>query len=196
MICFSHTTEGALRLVGGARDNEGRVEVYHRGEWGTVCDDGWSLTDANVVCYQLRYGRATSAPGSATFGAGRGPIHYDDVACSGSETLLIDCFHNGIGRHDCNHSKDAGVVCHTIQGEMVFVLLFEFSCVVLRFVSVAFAQALNDKRHITMGKCTSAFQVAAIYHAYMYISLCISCSTLSLHYMSVTLLSWCTVYSV
>ena len=121
-------------MVGGARDNEGRVEVYHRGEWGTVCDDGWSITDANVVCRQLGYDRATSiAPGSATFGAGSGPIHYDNVACRGSETRLADCSHRGIGVHDCSHSKDAGVVCYVIPGEIVFVLLFEFSCVVIEF---------------------------------------------------------------
>ena len=105
-------------MVGGARDNEGRVEVYHRGEWGTVCDDYWSITDAHVVCRQLGYDRATSAPGSATFGAGRGPIHYDNVGCRGSETRLADCSHNGVGVHDCSHSEDAGVVCSTKQGKL------------------------------------------------------------------------------
>ena len=109
--CFSHTTEGELRLVGSVRDNEGRVEVYHRGEWGTVCDDSWSITDAHVVCRQLGYSRATFAGVRAFFGQGSGPIHYDDVACRGSETRLADCSHNGIGVHNCVHSEDAGVVC-------------------------------------------------------------------------------------
>ena len=87
------------------------MEVYHRGEWGTVCDDSWSITDAHVVCRQLGYIEATSASIRAFFGQGTGPIHYDNVACTGSETRLADCSHNGIGVHNCGHNEDAGVVC-------------------------------------------------------------------------------------
>ena len=113
-------TEGDLRLVGGGGDSRGRVEVYHRGRWGTVCDDGWSITDAHVVCRQLGYRGATSAHGQAFFGQGSGPIHYDDVACNGSETRLADCSHPGIGIENCAHNEDAGVVCtnHTL-GELI-----------------------------------------------------------------------------
>ena len=115
-LLLSYGTEGAVRLVGGVSDNEGRVEVYHFSIWGTVCDDLWDITDASVVCQQLGYSGATSAPGLAYFGEGSGPIFYDNVACNGTETHLANCSHPGIGIDNCDHSEDAGVVCSTMQG--------------------------------------------------------------------------------
>ncbi|XP_071959278.1 scavenger receptor cysteine-rich domain-containing protein DMBT1-like isoform X1 [Antedon mediterranea] len=108
VICF---TNDVVRLVGGSGQNEGRVEIYHNGEWGTVCDDGWGIPDATVVCRQLGYTEAIEAPGRATYGAGSNLIWLDDVNCSGTESSIFDCNSRDIGSHNCNHGEDAGAVC-------------------------------------------------------------------------------------
>ena len=63
MIIFTDTTRiwdsnpypGMIRLMGGSYSNQGRVEVYCNGQWGTVCDNGFSGYDARTVCKQLGY---------------------------------------------------------------------------------------------------------------------------------------------
>lgn len=47
----------------------------------------------------------------AGFGPGTGNIVLDNLACSGTETRLVNCSHNGLNNHNCAHSEDAGVIC-------------------------------------------------------------------------------------
>ncbi|XP_022104794.1 fibropellin-1-like isoform X3 [Acanthaster planci] len=105
-------TSGSIRLVNGPLPNEGRVEVYYSGAWGTVCDDGWDINDGQVACRQLGYPSAARVWSSATHGQGTGAIHLDDLACSGSEASLGACSHSGWGNENCGHHEDASVKCN------------------------------------------------------------------------------------
>ena len=87
------------------------MEVYHNGEWGTVCDDGWDLNDAQVVCNELDLGYAVAASHEAFYGQGNGRIWLNNLNCIGSEGTIGDCTHGGWGIDSCTHSEDAGAKC-------------------------------------------------------------------------------------
>jgi hypothetical protein len=112
VVCNAKWT---VRLRGGSRINEGRVEVYHRGGWGTICPSfSWDTRDAAVICKQLGFPGGMSAPPSAHFGRGSGPVWFGIVDCNGDEKIFDECHRYGLGAHYCSHSKDASVVCRNL----------------------------------------------------------------------------------
>ncbi|KAL0153755.1 hypothetical protein M9458_050942, partial [Cirrhinus mrigala] len=100
-----------VRLVNGSSRCAGRVEVLHRGQWGTVCDVGWDLADAAVVCRELDCGEPVDALGGAYFGQGSGRIWTNRIRCTGSESTLKNCGSVQLFDYNCNHDRDAGVIC-------------------------------------------------------------------------------------
>ena len=57
----------------------------------------------------MNFSDGAQAHGSAYFGQGTGEIVRDDVACTGTESQLIDC--SASTTHNCGHSEDASVTC-------------------------------------------------------------------------------------
>ena len=77
--------EGNLRLADGQNEGEGRLEVFHDGAWGTICDDGFDSPGniaPQLACQWMGYatGEVISStgitPASASFA-----ILLDDVRC-------------------------------------------------------------------------------------------------------------------
>ena len=94
--------------------------MQHSGTWGTLCDYGWDFTDAQVVCSQLDFGKATAATHNAFYGEGIGQIWLYNLNCVGDEETIGNCSHNGWGYAYCSHGDNAGVKC---SSGMLFNLL-------------------------------------------------------------------------
>ncbi|KAJ8036347.1 Neurotrypsin [Holothuria leucospilota] len=105
------TEDGGLRLVGGNSLYEGRVEVFSRGEWGTICDDSWDDNDASVVCRALGFTNPATAFDGAFYGEGTGEILLSNIDCDGTERRLEECNQKSGFVNNCEHSEDAGVRC-------------------------------------------------------------------------------------
>ena len=104
--------DGDVRLVDGPNLLEGRVEICINNAWGTVCDNSFSLSDANVICTQLGYSfNGTRVLPISEFSQGTGPIFLDELACEGGEEAVLDCNRAPLGLHACTHSQDVAVQC-------------------------------------------------------------------------------------
>ncbi|XP_072132633.1 scavenger receptor cysteine-rich type 1 protein M130-like [Mobula birostris] len=99
------------RLVDGDSRCSGRVEIQHGNQWGTLCDEYFSLEDAAVVCEQLQCGAVKETPRDAYFGTGNGPVWKDNYICLGNESRLADCQVSAWSQISCSHGNDASLIC-------------------------------------------------------------------------------------
>ncbi|XP_064650738.1 deleted in malignant brain tumors 1 protein-like [Lineus longissimus] len=92
--------------------SNGTVEVYTYGNWGVICDTGWDMKAAQVVCRQLGFRYAANATKDALFGQGTALVFWINVQCSGDEQSLAECKHDVAFEKGVCHSVNAsGVVC-------------------------------------------------------------------------------------
>ena len=116
-VLTSIIADGTLRLVDGTVPREGRLEIYHEGEWGTICDDYFDATEADLSCRLLGYDGAVEDWGryrTGYFGPGTGPIVLDNLGCTGKESGLLQCPRHGglaVREHNCRHTEDVSLRC-------------------------------------------------------------------------------------
>lgn len=98
----------------------GRVEVRAFGKWGYVCDDQFTITEANVLCRELGFNMGAAEvktksfyPPNANMRTDQSMFMMDNVRCNGNETSLKDCDFDGWSVSDCSASDVVGVVCKT-----------------------------------------------------------------------------------
>ena len=146
-----------MRLAGGSSYNEGIVEVYYNGKWGSVCYYGWDELAANIVCKQLGYKFAELV----NFGTRPQPdILLENIICSNNDTILASCGHYGVGINvKCNHhsyNAVAAVKCHGMYFNNFMILII---CVHLRCGYVTRTYA----RYVVMTAQTCMFIYLLLY---------------------------------
>ena len=93
------TPKTTLRLLDETAESEGRLEIRFADLWGEVCFSEWGEEEANVACRQLGFRNSIQyrgiSPPSNTI------LWLSGVKCSGSETTLTHCSHDGWGQGQC-----------------------------------------------------------------------------------------------
>lgn len=101
------------KLINGTTPYNGRLELYHEGRKGTVCDDGFEDNEASVVCRYLSL--SWNGRFSYEFKDWFEGSNYllDDIDCTGRESSILSCKHTSWNSHNCDNKQreDVGIQC-------------------------------------------------------------------------------------
>ena len=100
-----------VRLSGSRSLLEGRLEVFHGGVHGTVCNTSFSMAAAHVVCKELGFGQAAEILSQTYPASPSSLVFLDKVQCTGDENSILECSHSGWGQHKCYHGQDVAIRC-------------------------------------------------------------------------------------
>ncbi|XP_033114304.1 lysyl oxidase homolog 2-like [Anneissia japonica] len=135
----SYGDQGDVRLFGGYSGNQGTLEAYLYGNWGTVCSYNWNKVASDVVCRQLGYDRAEDWSDNS-YRAYK-TIHKVVIECTGEESQLSDCNFNTENFVVCTHDDDVALTCvhaglsgYAIAAIIVGVIVF--GCILVFMVCV------------------------------------------------------------
>uniref|UniRef100_A0A336MNT7 protein-lysine 6-oxidase n=1 Tax=Culicoides sonorensis TaxID=179676 RepID=A0A336MNT7_CULSO len=113
-----------VRLKGGRLSSEGRVEVsLDNKSWGTVCGNGWTILEANVVCKELGMGYASDILNTDIFGGQNiSKLILSGTDCQGNETKLSECVHQQLGKVSCAGNKNfvSAIICTNELPDLLF----------------------------------------------------------------------------
>lgn len=68
---YNQTQQGGLTLESGTAPGTGNVILSYNGRLWSICDDGWNLAAARVVCRSLGYPHALGHTSQSYFGRPR-----------------------------------------------------------------------------------------------------------------------------
>ncbi|XP_064397372.1 scavenger receptor cysteine-rich domain superfamily protein-like isoform X2 [Halichondria panicea] len=88
----ANCTDSDIRFVGGATDNEGKVEICNDSRWIAICSNGWTEQDAGQMCQKF---------GFASIGA-------EVLVFNPRRVPTINCTISNSGDLSCNESCDDG----------------------------------------------------------------------------------------
>lgn len=122
-----------------------------------MCDDRWDVRDAHVVCGQLGCGYALNVTGQGgSFSPGRGPIHLDELNCTGQEGNLWECPSQRQG-NDCGHKEDAGVICS--GGSLIQKKKKKKNCYLLTFFTLILAEMKAIRLSGGLDRCSGKVEI-------------------------------------
>ena len=114
-LYFVILMSGELRLAGRTRSTtytiSGRLGIKINNTWGSLCSNGWDISDATVACKQLGYDYAVNTIMRASSKDRSGIIWFGNPVCNGTEKSLLHCSHSGFENHNCRPQEEAGLIC-------------------------------------------------------------------------------------
>uniref|UniRef100_A0A8C4UMB4 CD6 molecule n=1 Tax=Falco tinnunculus TaxID=100819 RepID=A0A8C4UMB4_FALTI len=112
VVCSEHQE---WRLSGGRDGCAGRVEVFFRGTWSTVCDSTWYELEASVLCHTLGCGEPLRQLAFGHTLPGR--MLYQ---CESQQPSLAHCQWTYNKSAPCHQSQAAGVVCNGMRSPLTW----------------------------------------------------------------------------
>lgn len=93
------------RLRAGALPWQGRVEVKKDGVWGTVYDDTFGQTEANIACRAAGFGSAIATQTASEYGRGIGQVHYQNLRYIHANSMYNTYMYYTMSAHTIIHGE-------------------------------------------------------------------------------------------